>query len=223
MQSLRPLGNHTFSVESQQTIREWIEECDKNHHNCAGRVDKGFTPTRLLDLNYHKDLVLVVDTHRNFIQEPYTTLSYCWGSKPFTKLEPHTVNQFMGEGLPITRLPKTMREAIQTTRMLGVRYIWIDSLCIIQGDKGDFEFEASLMLQVYRNSTVNLAASDTTFADGGLYRYRKEEELFDAECQGRPNSKIFGNAIWRIVPKVLWDEQVLHTQLNSRGWVFQGK
>lgn len=223
MQSLRPLGNHTFSVESQQTIREWIEECDKNHPNCAGRVDKGFMPTRLLDLNYNEDLVLVVDTRQNFLLEPYTTLSYSWGPPLFTKLTKDNIEQCMRGGLSISLLPTTIRDAIQTTRMLGVRYIWIDSLCIIQGEGSDFRFEASLMLQVYRNSTVNLAASDANFADGGLYRYRNGEELFDAECQGRPNSKIFGNAIWRIVPKVFWDEQVLHAQLNNRGWVFQGK
>ena len=223
MQSLRPLGSHTFSDESQQTIRDWIEICDKNHPKCAGRADRGFMPTRLLDLNYREDFVRVVDTRRSLIQEPYTTLSYCWGKWPFVVLTPDNILQFMESGIDIKSLPKTIREAIQTTRMLGVRYIWIDSLCIIQGLAGDFEFEASLMLQVYRNSTVNLAASDSEFADGGIFRYRLEEELFDAECQGRPNSKIFGNSIWRIVPKAFWDSQVLQAQLNNRGWVFQGK
>ena len=84
-------------------------------------------------------------------------------------------------------------------------------------------YEASLMLQVYRNSSCNIAAADSKSADGGIFRKRDPTKLFDAECQGRPNSVIFGNSIWRIVPKALWDDEVLSAALNTRGWVFQGK
>ena len=222
MQSLRQLGNHTYSEEAQNTIRDWIVDCDKNHVNCAGRADKDFVPTRLLDLDYREDRILVVQARANGIRKPYTTVSYSWGRPSFLHLTPENMEHFMKVGIHISELPKTIREAIQTTRMLGIQYIWIDSLCIVQGSAGDFQFEASLMLQVYRNCYVNIAASDTVSVADGLFRYRFEEELFDAECQGRPNSKIFGNGIWRVVPKALWDDQVLDARLNTRGWVFQG-
>lgn len=223
MQSLRPIGNHTNSRQTQKTIHEWIDDCDKNHVNCAGRADKDFVPTRLLDLDHHEDRVLVVDTRVACIRKPYTTVSYSWGKNKFVTLTADTIDRFMNEGIAIGALPKTIQEAIKTTRMLGIQYIWIDSLCIIQGSKGDFQFEASLMLQVYRNCYINIAASDSISPEDGLFRYRDENALFHAGYQGRPNSKIFGNGIWRVVPQALWDNEVLAARLNTRGWVFQGK
>jgi hypothetical protein len=129
----------------------------------------------------------------------------------------------MQEGLRVEELPQTIREAVKITKALGFQYIWVDSLCIMQGPHGDFAYEGSLMLQVYRNAICNIAATDSTGAQSGITRERDPTKLFDAECQGRPNSTIFGNSIWRIVPKSLWDEEVLSATLNTRGWVFQGK
>jgi hypothetical protein len=79
------------------------------------------------------------------------------------------------------------------------------------------------MLQVYRNSACNIAAADSTDVEGGIFRKRDPMKLLDAECQGRPNSAIFGNSIWRVVPKLLWDIEVVHAALNMRRWVFQGE
>ncbi|KAL1601512.1 hypothetical protein SLS60_006427 [Paraconiothyrium brasiliense] len=221
MQPLRSFGNHTFSEEAQQTIKSWINECDSNHPNCAGRADRGFIPTRLLDLNQHEDRVVLVDSRATNIRNQYTTLSYCWGRSRNLTLLAENIDQFMHEGVAISSLALTIQDAIKATRMLGVQYIWVDALCILQGSAGDFQFEVSLMLQVYRSSFVNLAASDSTDARDGIFRDRDGKRLFDAECQGRPNSKIFGNGIWRIVPRALWEEQILQAQLNTRGWVFQ--
>lgn len=128
----------------------------------------------------------------------------------------------MREGVPINGLPLSIQEAILATRALGLQYIWIDSLCIVQDSPEDWGIEASLMLQVYRNSFIKFAATDTAGAEGGMCRYRNPRVLLDAEFQGRPNSKIFGNGVWRVVPKALWDEHVLSASLNTRGWVFQG-
>lgn len=223
MQPLRPFGNHTFSEEAQQTIKNWINECDSNHPNCVGRADKGFIPTRLLDLNQHKDRVVLIESRTTNIRNQYTTLSYCWGRSRNLTLLAENINQFMHEGVAISSLARTIQDAIKATRMLGVQYLWVDGLCIVQGSAGDFQFEASLMLQVYRSSFVNLAASDSSDARDGIFRHRDGKKLFDAECQGCPNSTIFGNGIWRIVPRALWDEQILQTRLNTRGWVFQGE
>ncbi|KAF1959998.1 hypothetical protein CC80DRAFT_590338 [Byssothecium circinans] len=103
----------------------------------------------------------------------------------------------MKEGIDVATLARTINEAIQITRALGVRYLWIDSLCIVQGVDGDFQGPQWDITTPY------------------------PEQLLDAEFQGRPNSTIFGNSIWRVVPKALWDEQVLSASLNTRGWVFQ--
>lgn len=64
----------------------------------------------------------------------YVTLSHCWGKAQFLKLEEQRVDEFR-KGIKVESLPKTFQNAIKFARRLGqkVRYIWIDSLCIIQG------------------------------------------------------------------------------------------
>ena len=52
-------------------------------------------------------------------------------------------------GIPAGGLPKTFRDAINITSCLRIRYLWIDSLCIVQDDKADWEREAARMAEVY--------------------------------------------------------------------------
>ncbi|EHK19955.1 uncharacterized protein TRIVIDRAFT_155817 [Trichoderma virens Gv29-8] len=54
--------------------------------------------------------------------------------------------------IPWNKLPKSFREAMQITRRLGVEYIWINSLCIIQDDSRDWEHEAAIMGKIYEQS-----------------------------------------------------------------------
>ena len=223
MQPLYALGDNSFSTQTQRTVRRWFNECDHKHPNCQDGADKNFLPTRLLDVSRYKDRVIVIENSTNDAKKPYATLSYSWGLTRFTNLKQDTLSQFVTEGIPLSELPKSIQEAITATRELGLQYIWIDSLSIIQSSAEDWQVEASLMLKVYRNSYVNFAATDTAGAEGGMFRNRDPRTLFDAEFQRRPNSKIFENGIWRIVPKALWDENVLSAFLNTRGWVFQGK
>lgn len=71
--------------------------------------------------------------------------------------------------IPHQPLPKTIQEAIDATRVLGLDYIWIDALCIIQQDKDDWLIEAGRMRSVYGGSYINLAASAAEDAHQGLY------------------------------------------------------
>jgi len=71
--------------------------------------------------------------------------------------------------IPWQSLPKTFQDAIEFTRRLGVRYIWIDSLCIIQHDKEDWERESAKMYEVYRKSYLTLAATSSANAEGGCF------------------------------------------------------
>lgn len=64
----------------------------------------------------------------------------------------------------MTEMPKTFQDAVVITRKLGIRYLWIDSLCIIQDSAQDWHHEASLMSSVYHNSELTISA--TTARDG---------------------------------------------------------
>lgn len=66
-------------------------------------------------------------------------------------------------------MPQTFQDAIALTRSFGMRYLWIDSLCIIQDDQQDWEVEAQTMGDVYRNARLTVAAVAATCADTGLF------------------------------------------------------
>jgi hypothetical protein len=75
-------------------------------------------------------------------------------------------------GIPPWSLSKALQEAIFVTRKLGVRYLWIDCLCIIQGLHADFERECAMMGQVYQNAYCTIAATSAESGEDGLFGER---------------------------------------------------
>jgi hypothetical protein len=75
------------------------------------------------------------------------------------------------------KLSKTFQEAVAMTRQLGVRYLWIDSLCIIQDNAEDWNIEAANMGNIYKNAYVTLAATASSCGAGGLFTERDSDVL----------------------------------------------
>jgi hypothetical protein len=133
-----------------------------------------FLPSRLLDLqdfSAQSDIRLVssesIDTHE-MIPE-YATLSHCWG--PPEKHPLLTTRHNIGDRMlhiAMEDLSQTFRDAVQMTRRLGVRYLWIDSLCILQGDEDDWAKESMCMSAIYGNSYCTLAALGSADNNKGL-------------------------------------------------------
>jgi hypothetical protein len=73
------------------------------------------------------------------------------------------------KSIPEGLLPQTFEDAVSTTRALGIRYLWIDSLCIVQDDPEDWQAEALEMQNIYSGSTINIAASDAVDSNGGCF------------------------------------------------------
>jgi hypothetical protein len=131
-------------------------------------------PTRVLDL---KDVdnngeVYLLETHS--MRGKYIALSHCWGpsiSHPLKTSLP-TLKSHM-EGISLARFPQTFRDAVAIAVMLNIRYLWIDSLCILQGDRNDWERESSRMCEVYENSYLTIAASVSTGPDCSFLTSRR--------------------------------------------------
>jgi Heterokaryon incompatibility protein (HET) len=64
----------------------------------------------------------------------------------------------MKNGISARRMPRNFVDAVRTCRRLNIQYIWIDSLCILQDDKNDWEREAGTMHDVYRNAEFTIVA-----------------------------------------------------------------
>lgn len=109
----------------------------------------------------------------------YVALSHCWGEqehwpKCLTTIE--TLEERMSH-IPWDIIPQTFRDAIIFTRQLGLEYIWIDSVCIVQNDHKDWERESMLMDSVYANAFVTFAAVASPDSRGGLLKSRQPEAL----------------------------------------------
>ncbi|PVI04648.1 hypothetical protein DM02DRAFT_518250, partial [Periconia macrospinosa] len=148
-------------------VQTWLETCQDGHTKCnlfsrqatAGGPTRNSTdtvglpnrPTRVLDVAQGK-VRLDCNTSED-AQFEYLTLSHMWGTDATQqlRLEVETFEAFQ-HNVPWNRLSKIFQEAIRITRQLGHRYIWIDSLCIIQNSPADWEQEAARMATVYGNS-----------------------------------------------------------------------
>ncbi|KAK5652331.1 hypothetical protein OQA88_10523, partial [Cercophora sp. LCS_1] len=73
------------------------------------------------------------------------------------------------EAIPVSQLPQTFLDAVLVTRSLGIGYLWIDSLCIVQDDMDDWEQESGRMASVYQNAVITLAATHSSDSTGGLF------------------------------------------------------
>jgi hypothetical protein len=120
-------------------MKFWLSYCLINDEGCRVSEDRRhFMPHLLLDLR-------LKDEGRVFLVEqlepmPYVCLSYCWGSDvaDITKTTLSNLSDHM-EGIRTLSLQKGIQDAIKICRGLEIRYLWVDSLCIIQDDAQDWQ------------------------------------------------------------------------------------
>ncbi|KAI0385255.1 heterokaryon incompatibility protein-domain-containing protein [Hypomontagnella monticulosa] len=138
--------------------RQWLQTCLDSHQSC--RQDKeDFQPTRLIYIGESpNNPARLCHTKDLPSRVPYISLSHRWGNIQIFRLLHENIEQ-LGKELPLDKLPKTFLDAMEVTRCLGLEYIWIDSLCIIQDDVDDWRYEAARMGDVYRYSWCNVAAT----------------------------------------------------------------
>ena len=213
------MSSATNSEESLAFAASQFRNCVQNHKACSGQFRKSsWLPSRLICIdnaenNHAVRLVLSQDV----TPENYCTLSHCWGSAQFLKLTKDNIGDFV-RGIQILDLPRTFRDTILVSQKLGVRYIWIDALCIIQDDPDDWLKEASQMDMVYANSICNICATGSQDPTGGLFTTRdpKVSQPCYVEVPWFEDGGRF--QIWDLQ---LWKDQVADAPLNNRAWVVQ--
>ena len=88
-------------------------------------------------------------------------------------------------GIPPSSLPKTFRNAIALVREFGIRYLRIDSLCILQDSSEDWQQQGDVMGQIYKSCALCLAATSATNCNGGLFFERDPYLLQPVHVLGR--------------------------------------
>jgi hypothetical protein len=134
----------------------WLQECLDTHEVGPRPVPQ--LPTRVIEI---VDGHVVKLVHTDGQRGQYLTLSHHWSSDPLLRPKKTTRDniQCHMEGLPTSSLPKTFRDAIALTCRLGYRYLWVDSLCIIQDDRNDWARESAKMSEVYGSSILTIFAA----------------------------------------------------------------
>ncbi|KAF2036541.1 heterokaryon incompatibility, partial [Setomelanomma holmii] len=150
----------------------------------------------------------------------YMTLSHRWGENHDAQMELTLENMAsLQQGVETTSLSSTYRDAITTTRRLGVGFLWIDSLCIIQNEKRDWQLQSAAMGMIYRNSFLNISSAVDAL-DCGMFVVRDPSrvEVFPVRNSEFQHSNTPSLAL---MPWDLWSRNVNLALLNKRGWVLQ--
>ncbi|KAH8666791.1 heterokaryon incompatibility protein-domain-containing protein [Xylariales sp. PMI_506] len=167
-------------------INRWLAECDK-FHKCKPQNTP--LPTRILEVgSSDDDSVTLVDGAE--ILAPFLALSHRWGTSHRITLTKDNIISFKS-GIALEALPKTFLDAVNIARALDVRYLWIDSLCIIQDDPDDWEREAARMADVYANAYLTIAASFSEDDSSGCFppwsvRAKSDGVSTDIQSHGFP-------------------------------------
>ncbi|RSL58395.1 hypothetical protein CEP54_007793 [Fusarium duplospermum] len=167
-------GNHVCteanSPESWDMVQGWIQQCLDNHDECRrGSEDRPF-PTRILDVGSQgMDPRLYVPSSDE--GGKYIALSHCWGDVIPLKTTKSTFDEFC-RGIDLTKFPQTFKDAIVVCQELQIRYLWIDSLCIIQDDDDDWAVQSPKMSDVYQNAYITIAAAAAQNSTEGCFRQR---------------------------------------------------
>src|SRR5205085_2899746 len=101
----------------------------------------------------------------------YATLSYRWGVGCNLTTTLETIED-RTQGIAMSLLPNTIRDAVLVARKIGFRYLWVDALCIIQDCSKDWLEQSVLMANIYRHASLNISADCAKDANEGFLKPR---------------------------------------------------
>jgi hypothetical protein len=198
---------------------QWITECLESHPTCKSR-HRNAGPTRVLEIIPSEDpqkcdLQLLEKPNT---AEPYIAVSHCWGEADAPPLCT-TTQSLKGhlQRIKFEKLPKSFQDATIVASTLGVKRLWIDSLCIVQDDSADWQKECPLMADIYAGALITIAASNAPNSHAGFLN----DYPSDLRCSLGPSIQIRSfptrSSFPSTSPMFLNEESIL----SSRGWTLQ--
>lgn len=216
------LAASTASSDTLRQMRSWVSNCLNTHTDCqiSKRLETlNHLPTRLIhlaiDQNSDDVQAILCDSKTLCANTTYVTLSHSWGSEPFLTLNRTNIAQFR-RGIPVSSLSRCFQDAIRTTYRLGYKFLWIDSLCIIQDSAKDWVRESKRMAEVYELAVCNLSASAfSSGTHGFLTPFRNQNPI-------SPRIELGGvipGTYFLVDPDIR--NEICEGFLFQRGWVLQ--
>lgn len=217
-------SSRNLNLQNRRPLLEkWVTDCVTLHQGCKSSIALE-NPTRLLDIcpggADAVDTVRLIDS--KFLHEivRYTTLSHRWGSSqsegPLRTMK--ATEKAHHAGILVQKLSKTFQDAVQLTRAFSIRYLWIDSLCIIQDDPEDWENEAAKMAVYYENSHLCISAENSDLNPGCAIDRFNDELLMGLTSAEHRNPIAIRTDAGNYTPR---SARVYQSALQRRGWILQ--
>ncbi|KAM7220140.1 Heterokaryon incompatibility protein (HET) domain containing protein [Rhypophila decipiens] len=218
----------TGTPENMRLAKHWLRNCLENHPRCLSSAhaharSTDWLPTRLLYVGSEPSsrLRLVSTAQDNLGLVSYAALSYRWGDQSQFCLTSANIEQYH-ESIAFCELSKTLQEAVKTCRSIGLEYLWIDALCIVQGDFNDWSRESAVMSKVYGFATCTIAAANSG-DEAGCFTTRNQYQVRPCPVPNPLNPAASRHRFY-IRPWFLKDifyQEVRQSAWYTRGWVFQ--
>lgn len=229
-----PITEDTSSPQTYKQIHTWLDTCKNEHSECRASLENASLPTRLIYLDTSRDSGLSnpVDTNlqprlvstrgMGYSECRYIALSYRWPEDfPAEAKSTRDNMQEQLRGLNTSKLPQIFNDVFQVAVTMGISYVWIDSLCIIQNDPEDWNREAALMIQIYQYAEFTVAAAvPPTKPDLGLFRHGDPSDILSVRLPGIQDPREDGSGQEVVVMKPQ-KETYGESPLVSRAWCFQ--
>lgn len=167
----RQPSSNPWSDEFFSQLQIWVNKCLTNHSLCrsdgtnvwdvlTGAYNERkhlatILPTRVIDVGDNETSPSLFTS--NGISGQWVALSHSWGKHQPLKLETKSLSLY-SRAIPFDRMPPMFQDAVIITKRLGFRYLWIDSLCIIQDNKEDWLAEALRMGDIYKHAVFTISA-----------------------------------------------------------------
>ncbi|KAG9196070.1 hypothetical protein G6011_01191 [Alternaria panax] len=175
----RPMSLDPLSSRTVTDVRGWMKQCEDerdSHHKICALSERAYVPTRLIKISGPLDRLRLTMVRGEDLEEDgmskYVALSYCWGGDQPSKLTQENHDLYK-TGIPWDTLPRTIQDAVKTAQALGFRYIWIDSMCIIQDSREDKAMEINQMTRVYAHATLTVVNERGDRVTNGFLHARK--------------------------------------------------
>ena len=152
-----------------ELLQFWLNRCEREHGSECASV----TLAPRLDSVMGLLFINVVDSYivEGCSTSRFVALSYVWGTTNTVVLTRENYPRLAVKGaLQDLALPATIRDAITVTRRLGIRFLWVDALCIRQDDEAHKESQIAQMASVYASALLTIVAAAGDHADAGLSR-----------------------------------------------------
>ena len=228
-----PIPTSSDSEETYAFIRKQLDTCVRSHLDCRGKKESFKLPRRLIDLQSGSNALKLLDTNEHPLEDKkYATLSYCWGQNHFSQTLLLTTASIPSLKTRISweQLPKAFQDAITICTRLEIEFLWIDSLCILQDSKPDWEAESAQMCDYFRNAYITISADFIASPSESFLGLRNSE--FASHAFKIPSRSVKGSDIatdrdpyvyasgtcLSLISEV---SPMFQSPLSRRGWTFQ--